>query len=88
MPLAGKPLEPPGRRPLGEDSFPQATLFFSAARPGPEGGPQGGAAILLPSTWEVQDATVLVSACALQVTARQRTRGSPAIRLHCVYFPP
>ena len=68
--------------------FPQATLYHSPARPGPEGGPQGGVAILLPSTWEVQDVTALVPACALQVTARRRARGSAAIRFHSIYFPP
>ena len=84
---AGDPLAPHGAA-IWVGLSPQATLHYTAARPGPEGGPRGGVAILRPATWEVTNSIVLVDACALQVAARARAGAAPLVRSHSLYLPP
>ena len=67
--------------------FPGCKVLSSPARPGPQGGPQGGVAILLPPTWHCVEHKVMAPGCALQATVRPAQGGAEVI-VQTVYFPP
>ena len=67
--------------------FPAATLYHTAATPGPQGGPAGGTAILVPHKLETLSHTVLVDGCALLVEVRDRETLTQSHVLS-LYFPP
>ena len=60
-------------------------MAYSLARPGPNGGPQGGVAVLVPVGDEILDTWELVPACAVRVRVR---RGTRTFCVTSVYFPP
>ena len=74
--------------------FAGCRVLSTPARLGPAGGPQGGAAIIVPPGWDCVEWGVLVPACAVQ--ARLRRRGAcegaeepeRGFLVQSVYFPP
>ena len=74
-----------GRHSVWASAFPGATVLAYPAGEGPQGGPAGGVALLLPHGAHLISPRELVPGCALEVMAALGDR--PATRLVSLYLP-
>ena len=71
----------------GSGLLPHTELAHSLARPGPNGGPQGGVAIVCPGPRRVVGQRVLVPGCAVEATVAGPA-GERTVTYVSIYLPP
>ena len=74
---------------IWEGLFPGAEVVATDARPGPNDGPQGGVAVIVPIKYEVFDRRTVVPGLCVEATVRQRDEPTGmAWVTQSLYLPP